>query len=50
MINMIGTGARNNPEYLTLSPAAAGGQTRGWIEGNEGEKIVKIDKTKSNFE
>ena len=22
MINMIGTGARNNPEYLTLSPAA----------------------------
>ena len=44
MINMIGTGARNNPEYLTLSPAAAGGQTRGWIEGNEGEKIVKIEQ------
>ena len=44
MINMIGTGARNNPEYLTLSPAAGGGQTRGWIEGNEGEKIVKIEQ------
>ena len=44
MINMIGTGARNNPEYLTLSPAGGGGQTRGWIEGNEGEKIVKIEQ------
>ena len=43
MINMIGTEARNNPEYLTLSPSAAG-QSRGWIEGNEGEKILKIEQ------
>ena len=36
---MIGTEARNNPEYLTLSPSAAG-----QMEGNEGEKIVKIEQ------
>ena len=40
MINMIGTEARNNPEYLTLSPSATTGQ----MEGNEGEKIVKIEQ------
>ena len=45
MINMIGTRARNNPEYLTLSPRVCwSAQTRGPIEGNEGEKIVKIEQ------